>query len=157
MEIVITAICTALFLFLCKFLWVEFINRKNRQIHITTEIINEDYEKVWRHLSNLKKYPELYPGWVFEVEKIGENYFKIDGKHGKTYKVKRELDKEKGIINLKMGHEISRTRLFSLGDNKTLTLHIGIRWEKFNAILWFFYKRTVDSDFKKAKEIIENN
>ena len=71
MEIVITVICTTLFLFLCKFLWVEFINKKNRQIHVTKEIINEDYEKVWRYLSNVREYPKLYPGWVSEVEKIG--------------------------------------------------------------------------------------
>ncbi|MBM7624241.1 hypothetical protein [Sporohalobacter salinus] len=156
MVILITVICTTLFWFLSKFLWEEFINRRNRQVHITKEIINEGYEKVWDSLSDVKKYPKLYPGWVSEVEKIEENYFKINGQYGNIYKAKRELGKEKGIINLKMGPEVSRTRLLSLEDNKTLALHIGERWEDFNLVLWFFYKRTVDSDFKNAKKIIEN-
>ena len=67
-----------------------------------------------------------------------------------------KLDKENGIINLQMGDEVSRTRLIFLEDNQTLALHIGERWKNFNLILWFFYKRTVDSDFKNAKKVIEN-
>ena len=86
MEIIITAICTALFWFLS----VEFINKKNRQIHITKEIINEDYEKVWKYLSDVREYPKLYSGWVSEVEKIREDYFKINGQHGNIYKAKRK-------------------------------------------------------------------
>lgn len=156
MDTYIIVLLTVVIVFLLQFTWQELLNKKNREIHITKEIINNSYEKVWRYLSDVSRYAELYPGWVKEVEKIDDNYYKIIGQHGKVYKAKRKLDKEIGIIDLQMGPEVSRTRLIPLEDNKTLALHIGKRWKYFNLLLWFFYKRTVDSDFKNAKKVIEN-
>jgi hypothetical protein len=138
-----------------KFIWIEFINKKNKEIHITKEIINAEYEKVWNNFSAVEKYPKLFPNWVDEAEKIGENKFKIKSQHGEINEVKRELDKKNGIINLKINPEISRTRLISLAEDKTLAVHIGERWEGCSSIVWFFYKRTVDADFKNGKELIE--
>ena len=39
---------------------------------------------------------------------------------------------------------------------ETLAVHIGER-EDFNLFAWLYLKRTIESDFKNAKEVIENN
>lgn len=157
MLISVTAIFTVVLTLIVKFVWIEFINEKNQKVHITKEIINAEYEKVWNNFSDVENYQKLFPHWVDEAEKIGENKFKIKSQYGDVDEIKRELDKENGIINLKIYPEISRTRLISLAEDKTLAVHIGERWEGCNSIVWFFYKRTVDADFKNGKKLIEQN
>lgn len=129
-----------------------------KDIHITKIIIKKPYKTVWKWLSNPMTYSEIYPNWVSKIENIGDNYFQLKGTHNEDYKIQKITDENKGIIDLKIGKELSRTRLFLIDKDDTLVIHIGVRWEDMNnPILWFFYKRSVDKDFKNAKKIIEGS
>jgi len=55
-----------------------------------------------------------------------------------------------------MEGEVSRTRLVFLTDGESLVVHIGER-EYFNFFAWLYLKKTVNSDFKNAKAVIEGN
>lgn len=79
----------------------------------------------------------------------------IFDQYDQEYEAEIEMDKENGIIDLCMEGEVSRTRLFSLSGGETLAVHIGER-EDFNLLTWLYLKRTIKSDFKNAKEVIEN-
>ena len=98
----------------------------------------------------------MYPAWVDKVEKVDEDRYLISDQYNNTYEAKAVLDKEKGIIDLYMEGEVSRTRLVSLSDNETLVVHIGER-EDFNIFAWLYLKKTVNSDFNNAKTVIESN
>lgn len=154
--ILLTALITTGVVLLFLFIWKEFITRINRQIHINKKIISKSYDNVWEWLSKVSNYPKLYPAWVDEVEKVDEDRYLISDQYDNTYEAKAVLDKDKGIIDLYMEGEVSRTRLVSLTDNETLVVHIGER-EDFNIFAWLYLKKTVNSDFNNAKTVIESN
>ena len=79
----------------------------------------------------------------------------IFDQYDQKYEAEVKRDKENGIIDLYMEGEVSRTRLFSLSGGETLVIHIGER-EDFNLFAWLYFKRTIKSDFKNAKKVIEN-
>ncbi|QTL98600.1 hypothetical protein GM661_11815 [Iocasia frigidifontis] len=154
--ILLTALITTGFILIFLFVWREFITKINRKIHINKKIIDESYDNVWKWFSNVNNYPKLYPAWVDEVKEVNKERYIISDQYNNTYEAKAVLDKEKGIIDLYMEGEVSRTRLFSIKDNETLVVHIGER-EDFNFLAWLYLKRTVNSDFKNAKAVIESN
>lgn len=154
--ILMTALITAGVVLIFMFVWKEFITSINRRIHINKKIIYNSYDNVWKWLSNVNNYPKLYPAWADEVEKVDDNRYIISDQYNNTYEAKAVLDKGKGVIDLYMEGEVSRTRLVSLKDNETLVVHIGER-EDFNIFAWLYLKKTVNSDFNNAKTVIESN
>lgn len=128
-----------------------------RNIHFTNIVIQKPYEIVWDWLSNPIKYSKIYPNWVAKVNELEKDKYEITDKRNRKSLVIREINKDKGSIDLKIEDEISRTRLFPL-NNDTIVIHVGTRWEKMqNPLFWFLYKKTVDKDFKNAKKIIEES
>ncbi|MFH0820838.1 MAG: hypothetical protein V1908_03625 [Candidatus Peregrinibacteria bacterium] len=126
-----------------------------RNIHFTNIIIKKSYEIVWGWLSEPSKYPLLYPNWVAKAVKMETNKYEITDQRNQKSLVTLSTDKEKGSIDLKIGNEISRTKLFAF-DNNTAVVHIGTRWKQMrNPLFWFLYKRIVDKDFRNAKKVIE--
>ena len=126
-----------------------------RNIHFTNIVIKKLYASVWEWFSEPLNYSQLYPNWVAKVVKIDTNKYEITDKRNQKSLVVLETNKERGSIDLKIGDEISRTRLFVLNGH-TVVIHIGTRWKQMkNPLFWFLYKKTVDKDFKNAKVVIE--
>lgn len=124
-------------------------------IHFTNLIIEKPYEVVWKWLSEPSNYAILYPNWVKKVTRLKTNKYEITDKRNQKTLVQLEANREKGSINLKIGNEISRTKLFILA-NYTIVIHITTRWKQIeNPLFWFLFKRSVDADFKNAKKVIE--
>jgi len=100
-------------------------------------------------------YPQIYPFWLSEIKEVDINSYEGKGPHGE-YKFTRNIEHEFGIVDLKIGDESSRTRLFPLDNESTVVIHLAVRWKDMkNHLAWFFYKRGVDKDFKNAKKVIE--
>ncbi|HZH88664.1 MAG TPA: hypothetical protein VFD78_05750 [Chitinophagaceae bacterium] len=154
--ILLTALITAGVVLISLFVWKECIIKINRRVHINKKIIGESYDHVWGWFSDVNNYPQLYPAWIDQVKKVDEEKYIISDQYKHTYEAKAVLDKEKGIIDLHMEGEVSRTRLFSLSEGETLVIHIGER-EDFNFLTWLYLKKTVNSDFKNAKAVIMSN
>jgi hypothetical protein len=126
-----------------------------RDIHVTKVVIKKPYEIVWKWLSDPLTYPNIYPFWLSEIKEVGDNLYGGTGPYGE-YKFTLEINQKLGSINLKIGNESSRTRLFQLDDENTVVIHLAVRWKDMkNHLSWFFYKRGVNKDFKNAKKIIE--
>ena len=150
-----TALISASLTLILVFLWNEVIRRINRRIHVHRDIIGCGYDTVWSWFSDVQNYSKLYPGWVDTVQQIDNDTFRISDQYNHTYDAKAVRDKEKGIIDLLIQGEVSRTRLFALSDNETLVLHIGER-EKFSLPVWLYLKKTINADFRNARKVIEN-
>lgn len=128
-----------------------------RDIHFSKVIIKKPYDIVWKWISNPLTYPQIYPSWLSEVKEVDVDSYEGYGPNGE-FQFTRLINKEYGIVDLKIGEEQSRTRLFSLDKESTVVIHLAVRWEKMkNPFFWFFYKISVNSDFKKAKKIIETS
>lgn len=126
-----------------------------KDIHLTRIIIERPYDVVWKIISNPLNYPQIYPFWLSEVKKVDPNSYEGKGPHGE-YKFTRKIEHEFGIVDLQLGEESSRTRLFPLDEGSTVVIHLAVRWKDMNNPLnWFFYKKGVDKDFKNAKKVIE--
>jgi hypothetical protein len=126
-----------------------------KDTHLTKVIIERPYNVVWKIISDPINYPQIYPFWLSKVKKVDSNSYEGKGPHGK-YKFTKIIEHDFGIVDLKLGEESSRTRLFSLDDESTVVIHLGVRWKDMkNPLAWFFYKRGVDKDFKNAKKVIE--
>jgi len=129
-----------------------------KNIHFTNTIIQKPYKVVWSWLSDPTKYPKIYPNWVAKVNTLEKDKYEIIDKRNQKSIVIRDINEDQGNINLKIGNEISRTRLFPLDNNNTIVIHVGSRWKQMqNPLFWFLYKKTVDKDFKNAKKVIENS
>jgi len=128
-----------------------------KDTHVTKITINKSFPKVWEYISNPLTYSQIYPFWLSEVKKIKNNFYEGKGPHGE-YKFERVIDKNFGIVDLKIGNELSRTRIYPLDKDSTVVIHLGVRWGIMkNPLFWFFYKRDVNKDFKNAKKIIERS
>lgn len=128
-----------------------------QDIHITKIVVRKPYDKVWAWISNPMNYPRIYPFWIAKIKEIEADSYEAEGSRGHIYKFSRVIEKKFGVVDLKIGEELSRTRLFPLNENNTVIIHLGVRWKQMkNPLFWFFYKRSVDKDFKNTKKIIEN-
>lgn len=89
------------------------------------------------------------------VRRVDDTTYHINDKFGGSYDVKLIFDKTYGVIDLQIGKEISRTRLFSLNENSTSVTHFAKRWDNLGFIPWFFHKITVWRDFRNVKKMVE--
>jgi hypothetical protein len=110
---------------------------------------------VWAQISNPLNYADLYPGWIKTIKKTGENSYFVEDQFGSSYPVMTVLNKEFGVVDLHVGKEVSRLRLFELSAGSTAAVHLAKQWEGIGWLGWFFHKRTTDRDLRNAKLKIE--
>ena len=126
-----------------------------KDTHVTQVIIKKPYDEVWSHLSNPLEYNKLYPHWIKKTSLKTPTTFLVDDQFGKSYDVNVFLDKKNGVIDLAIGSELSRMRVFPLDTERTEVIHLAKLWNGANALIWFFHKRTTDRDFYNAKWLLE--
>jgi hypothetical protein len=124
-------------------------------VYISKVIVNKPYDLVWSQLSNPTNYARLYPNWVKMIKNTGENQYLVDDQFGNSYPIETELNKDFGVIDLKIGPEASKTRLISLDSNSTAVIHLAKKWNDINFIGWYFHKRTTDKDLNNVKKLLE--
>ena len=105
---------------------VCLINRKN--IFISEVMIGRPLGVVWTFLSEPGKYARLYPNWIKTIELVGGDTYKVEDRFGGSNSIAVIRNKEFGVIDLHIGNETSRLRLFAEGDNQTLAVHVARRW-----------------------------
>ena len=132
-----------------------FLIRTNKRVHVTDLVIHAPFKSAWTWLSDPLKYPTLYPNWIKTVELIDGDRFKVNDQFGKSYEIRRVLDHEFGIIDIEVGAERSRMRIYSLGEHETGLIHIATRWAGISRLFWFFHQRTTDKDLENAMKVIE--
>jgi len=131
------------------------ISSSLKDTYVTEVVINRPYDDVWTWISDPTKYAKLYPNWVKHVEKKSETIFQIDDQFGHSNEASLKAIKESGTIDLQIGSELSRLRIYPLDENRTAIVHLAKRWKNATFIIWFFHRRTTDKDFENAKQVIE--
>lgn len=124
--------------------------------HVYSLVICKNYDFVWQSLSDPLQYKKLFPFWIKDISLQELNIYQVDDRFGHSYPMAFFGNKDYGIINLKIGNEISSLRLFQIGQHSTLLIHIAKRWQDISLIGWIFHKNTVRKDFTNAKKVIEN-
>ncbi len=124
--------------------------------HVHSLVIRRDYELVWQSFSDPLQYKKLYPFWIKNISSQGVNVYQVDDQFGHSYPMTFVENKNHGVIDLKIGNEISSLRLFQIGQHSTLAIHVAKRWQGISLIGWVFHKNTVRKDFSNAKTVIEN-
>jgi len=123
--------------------------------YVSSIVIEKPFDVVWSAISNPNSYARLYPNWVKSVNEKDKNTFHVSDQFGGTYDVKLVANQEFGIVDLIIGQETSRSRIYPIDDKRTAITHLATRWKGASPLIWFFHKRTTDRDFKNAKTVIE--
>lgn len=118
-------------------------------------VICKSYDLVWQSLSDPLQYKELYPFWVKDISLQKFNAYQVEDQFGHSYSMTFVGNKDNGVIDLRIGNEISSLRIFQIGQNSTLLVHVAKRWQGISLIGWICHKITVRKDFKNAKKVIE--
>ncbi|MBI4041202.1 MAG: hypothetical protein HY390_04980 [Deltaproteobacteria bacterium] len=131
------------------------IIRNLKDTYISEVVVAKPFDVVWEWISNPLKYAEIYPNWIKSVEQRSQNIFQVQDQFGSTYDIELIANKIYGIVDLSIGPEISRSRLYALDEHRTAIVHFSKRLKNSSLIVWFFHKLTTDKDLKHAKKIIE--
>lgn len=123
--------------------------------YVSKVVVDKPLAMVWAQLSEPSNYARLYPNWIRAIKKTGDNAYFVEDQFGKSYPITVVLSREFGVVDLHIGNEASRLRLFELGPNSTVVVHLAKKWDGIGWLGWFFHKVTTDRDLKNAKRQIE--
>lgn len=133
--------------------WTLIRNRKD--VYVSSVMIHCPFEVVWVWISDPCRYGQLYPNWIRNVIPKGSQVFRVEDRFGGSYDMILSQHKECGIIDLQMGLESSRSRVYPIDEHRTAVVHLAKRWNEVNLLMWFFHQWTINRDFHHAKRIIE--
>lgn len=133
------------------------IIRNRKDTYVSEIIVNKPYDVVWGWVSDPLKYPTIYPNWLKTVSGMGGDSFHIEDQFGHSFDMKAVRSREHGTVDLTMGEESSRSRVYRLDENRTAIVHLAKRWKGSTFVVWFFHKLTTDRDFRHAKQVIEKD
>ena len=92
---------------------------------------------VWERLSDPLNYPVIYPNWVKTAAYSHDNVFRIEDQFGGVYNIELLKNKEFGAIDLRIGDELSQTRVFPAGADRAVVVHLAKRWRGCGYFVWF--------------------
>lgn len=90
------------------------------------------------------------------MRKTQEGSFHVFNQDGSDFVMDVKTSKDSGTIDLIIGEEASRLRIFPINEKSVLVIHISVHWKAMNNEYWDKHKAAVDKDFLFAKEFIEN-
>ncbi len=149
-TIILLLLLSAFFLLL-GFALVRNLN----DTYVSAVVVERPFTVVWTWIADPQNYGLLYPHWIKQVLPQGNHLFQVNDQFGKSYGLLLSEDKTWGIVDLQIGEESSRCRLYPLDPHRTLIVHVAKRWKGASFWIWFFHKRTTNRDLKHAKRVME--
>jgi|SRR3989338_1329827 len=143
-------------IFLGGFTMTSFASEEERDFHVTKVVINKPFNIVWEWVTNPLKFPEIYPNWVKEIKKTGENTYFVTTPSGWAHSMTTKFDIKTGTIDFDIDPgESSRSRIFAIGSGAVVHIHMAVKHPQVPSEIWEDLKNAVDQDYLNAKKVIE--
>jgi hypothetical protein len=129
--------------------------------HLSSVRFRLPFDVVWDKLTNPLEFPGLYPAWTARVEPAGSpGAYSGVGPAGDRFTIRPILSREHGVIDFEVLDERgqverSRSRLFPLGTDGCVLVHLAERWEGADDALWAEHRRRTDRDLENARRVVE--
>jgi hypothetical protein len=127
--------------------------------YVSSVHIEASFDTVWDQVTDPLNFPEMYPAWTTEVEKVDENTYYGTGPGGDEFVIRPDLNQKFGIVDFTVEAdqdvEQSRSRLFNVDENACVFIHLAVRWDKIADEEWETHKQGTDDDLERMKRIVE--
>ncbi|WP_101294102.1 hypothetical protein [Halegenticoccus soli] len=132
-----------------------------RDVHVSSVFVRAGFDAVWDRVADPLGFPELYPNWTSTVERDGDGTFRGTGPDGDEFTISPRLRREVGVVDFDVTDaegnvERSRSRLFPVGDDCCVLVHLAIRRPGVSDDGWEEHTRGTDEDLERAKRLIES-
>lgn len=133
--------------------------RTHEETHVSSVFVRADFETVWERITDPMNFPELYPAWTTDVERIGEGVYRGTEPAGDAFVIRPRLDPDYGIVDFDVeangSVERSRPRLFDVDEGSCVLVHLAARWDGVDDRYWEEHKRGTDEDLARMKQLVE--
>jgi hypothetical protein len=128
--------------------------------YVSSVFIEASFDAIWDQITDPLNFPEIYPAWTTEVEKVDENTYHGTGPGGDEFVIRPELNRKFGIVDftVEAGQDIeqSRSRLFDVDENTCVLVHLAVRWNEIDDEQWEIHKRGTNDDLERLKRLVES-